>query len=298
MRKTLLSVAFAALMLNANAQNLIPKGDFKNVTSIAENGQLLRIANLTDAQTQTTLPTFEATKIEKGEWYKKSGANGTLTSTLQQDITLADGTFGNGVLMKKVSGTQNENQNCLTTFMTLELNKEYVLSFDIKPTTTIEDYNDLIWVYLRAFTADNKLGKAAIGRKFLSTDFTAGQNGWYHFERTFNTNEFETSNSVFYVSVNGANFNYEYTISNVSLVEKTGTGIAGTTAESSKIYASGQNITIESTNGIAEIMDLTGRRITKATVNGTVVIPVAQSGIYLVSLTSEGNTTTKKLSVQ
>ncbi|MEG1585511.1 MAG: T9SS type A sorting domain-containing protein [Bacteroidales bacterium] len=298
MKKTLLSIALVVLALNARGENLITKGNFQNVTSVTEDGQLLRIANLTDLQTQTSLPTHDATTVETGEWYKKSGANGTLSCKIQQDITLADGALGNGALLKKTGGVFNQNQNCLTTFFTLEPGKEYTLSFDFKPTEAITTYNDLFYVYIRAITAENKLGKVGIGTKFTAENFVAGENGWYHLSRSFKSDGFETPKSIFYVAVDGTNMNYEYLISNVSVVEKTATSITDATENNVKVYATDQTIIVEAENGIAEILDITGRKIKKADIHGTTTIPMEQTGMYIVAVTTAGSTTATKVLIK
>lgn len=306
MKKNILSLAlllFASWTMAQEANNLIVKGDFKNLNTLATDldNQLFRIASLTDTKTQATYPAATATDIVKGEWYKKASATGALICKVKENVQLADGTYGNAIQLKQTSGKSNQNQNCLTTYLNLAQEKEYILSFDIKPTEDIAQYAGLVYVYARALTADNKLGKSGIGTAVAADGFTEIANGWYRFSRKFSSAGFETENIFVNFAVNGSTgdgFLYDYMISNVSLVEAEATGLKEIENASAKVYAQENTIYVYAKEATAQVIDMTGRLIKSTDVNNQTAISVDQKGVYLVNVKSAEGQSTHKVIVK
>lgn len=278
-------------MFGINGQNIITNGDFKNVTSVTEKGFFYRISDFNNfgKSIQLDNPVAEEAIIGHGEWYKKSGANGSLTAQIVE-TTLADESTGNAAYLLKKSGKYNQNQNCLTQFFPIQSDKEYTLTFDFKAAgeTTAADYDNLLYVYVRALKADNSLGKTAIGTKFVVSQagsFTPiGNQGWYRFSRTFKSTGFETENVFFNVAVDGTILNYDYFITNVSIEERVANNITETDLQNVKVYTAGESIIIEA-NGSAEISDMTGRAVkTRHNLHGVTTVAVDQKGLYIVSV--------------
>lgn len=304
MKKLLLSTAILIASLTASAQDLIQHGDFKNVTPLTAENELLRISSASDlgGLTQTKNPAATAETVEFGKWYKKSGDKASLHAKIVENIAFGGETVNAANLIRtETTDPANQNQNQLLQYFSLEENKTYELQFDIKvdeSTTT-----DAFYIEVRSLHEDGKttvLSQSANVELSKADLFTDLGNGWFKYTRKFKaanaslTTE-RLKNSFLTISKDSKNLAYSYFVTNVSLKEDATVGLGSANESNAKVYTSGKTVRVEGANGTVEVYNVAGQLVKQVVCNENVSFSMNTKGIFVVKVKEANASKTVKV---
>lgn len=305
MKKLLLSTAILIASLTASAQDLIQHGDFKNVTPLTAENELLRISSASDlgGLTQIKNPQASAETVIKGTWYKKAGDKASLHAKIVENIAFGSEKTVNAanLIRTETEDPANQNQNQLFQYVSFEENKTYELQFDIKVdegTTT-----DAFYIEVRSLHEDGKTTALTLSSNVDLTNaelFTDLGNGWFRFTKKFkafhaNLTPERLQNSFVTISKDSKNLAYSYFVTNVSLKEDATVGLGSANESNAKVYTSGKTVRVEGANGTVEVYNVAGQLVKQVVCNENVSFSMNTKGIFVVKVKEANASKTVKV---
>ncbi|MGL5787578.1 MAG: T9SS type A sorting domain-containing protein [Bacteroidales bacterium] len=306
MKKLLLSTAILVASLTASAQELIQHGDFKGVTSVTPQNELLRIAAASDlgGKTQTTNPTAGAETVVAGTWYKKAGAKASLHATILDDVQLGGKAVSAANMVRtETDDPANQNQNQLLQFVSFEENVTYELQFDIKAE---EGSNaEAFYVEVRTFIDNSKTQLIGGSSNVSFSDaavFSDLGNGWFHYSKKFkaahaNLTADQFAKSFITISKDSKNLPYSYFVANVSLKPDQTVGLGSANESKAKVYATGKTVRVENANGTVSVYNVAGQLVKQLVCQENVSFDLSSKGVFVVKVQEANAAKTVKIAL-